>query len=452
MYITDLNKDGGIGANSLLLEIGPFRILIDAGMHPKQIGPAALPNFRPIKQEGVDAIVLTHCHLDHLGALPLAAKTNPNAPVITSIPNLTLAPRMLRNSINVMKRQRAEHGIQEYPLFVHRDLAALSRQFEGQQYGRKETYRSQGSTFDITLHTAGHVAGASAVEIEHDGEKICFTGDVLFDQQNTLPGAQLPSGPFDVLVLETTRGLTERPQGKTRATETERLLKKIVEILDRGGSCLIPVFALGRMQEMLKLLSKSLRDGTLPRSSVFVTGLGLDLANHFDQIRQKTGLIDFDIEVIEEMGAGPLEPNLVPGRNPTKRGIYLVSSGMLVAHTPSYQVAASLLSDSKNGICFIGYCDPDTPGGTLLKTANGERFLFDAYDYSTPVHASVDQFDMSGHADREELVAYAVKTQAKKIVLTHGDPEARAWFKETLQKVMPESEIIDPKPLDRISL
>ena len=452
MYLTDLNKDGGIGANSLLLELGPFRILVDAGMHPKQIGPAALPDFRPIKAEGLDAIVLTHCHLDHLGALPLAARTSPNAPVITSLPNLTLAPRMLRNSINVMKRQRAEHGIREYPLFVHRDIAALSKQFEGQQYGRMETYRSNGATFDIALYPAGHVAGAAAVEIKYGKERIIFTGDVLFDAQNTLPGADLPDGPVDVLVLETTRGLTERPEGKTRETETQRLLTKITDILERGGSCLIPVFALGRMQEMLKLLSKSLRDGTLPRSSVFVTGLGLDLANHFDKIRQQTGLIDFDIEVIEEMGAGPLEPNLVPGRNPNKRGIYLVSSGMLVAHTPSYQVAASLLADKKNGICFIGYCDPDTPGGTLLKTPNGERFLFDAYDYSTPVNASVDQFDMSGHADREELVAYAVKTKAKKVVLTHGDPDARAWFAETLRTEMPGSEIIDPTPLERIGL
>ncbi len=452
MFITDLNPSGGIGANSMLVEMGQLRILIDAGMHPKLMGYEALPDFSLLEGEPLDAIVLTHCHLDHLGGLPVIARAHPGTPIITSLPNITLAPRMLRNSVNVMKRQRSEHNIREYPLFVHRDISAMNRQFEGQRFGKLETYRSRGETFQIALHPAGHVAGAASVELVSSAGRMIISGDMLFDRQQTLAGASPPKDATDVLVLETTRGLTERSEGCTRESETQRLIAALNTILERGGSCLIPVFALGRMQEMMTLLANSRRTGALRSSPFFVTGLGVDLASHFDKIARQTGLIDFDVRVIEELGAVPPDPNLVPGRRPSKNGIYLVSSGMLVEHTPSYQVAASLLGYPENGICFVGYCDPQTPGGMLLATGQGERFLFDVYDYSTPVMASVDQFDLSGHADRDELVSYAQSVSPQTIVLTHGDPEARTWFESALAEVLPQSRIIDPEPLHRYDL
>ena len=113
MKYIDLNRHGQIGASCHYLELGPFKLLVDAGLHPKKVGALAMPDFRPLDVHNLDLIVLTHCHLDHLGALPVIAELNPQAPVITSIPNTVLAPRMLRNSINVMRRQREELGIQE---------------------------------------------------------------------------------------------------------------------------------------------------------------------------------------------------------------------------------------------------------------------------------------------------------------------------------------------------
>jgi predicted metal-dependent RNase len=104
MKLTDLNRHGEIGANSMFVQIGSFNILIDAGLNPKQLGYDALPDFETIENIDLDLIVLTHCHLDHLGSMPIVATHNPKTPIITTAPNATLAPRMLRNSINVMKR------------------------------------------------------------------------------------------------------------------------------------------------------------------------------------------------------------------------------------------------------------------------------------------------------------------------------------------------------------
>lgn len=447
MKLIDLNHRGGIGANSIYVQIGGFNILIDAGLNPKELGRTAMPDFRVIKDVELDLIVLTHCHLDHLGSLPIIAAQNPEAPVITASPNIELAPRMLRNSINVMKRQREEHAISEYPLFVHRDLIALSRQLTAQRFGHVETYIKGDQKIDVTLHRSGHIVGASAVEIVHNEQRTVFTGDVLFDPQRTLPGAKLPAGPVDTLVMETTRGATEREPDFTRKGEVNRLIEQINTILNRGGSCLIPVFALGRMQELFKIIYEARLRKRIHKAPIYAAGLGMDICNYFHKIHEHTQLVDFSAKMMKKLRIRALDPNMRPGRNLPHQGIYIVSSGMMVEHTPSYKVAASLLPHEQNGICFVGYCDPDTPGGKLLREQESESFFFEVLDYRAPIRASIDQFDLSGHAERNELVNYAVNSQARTVILTHGDPEARDWFGQTLRKHMPECNILNPEPL-----
>ena len=447
MKLTDLNRHGEIGANSMFVEIGDFKILIDSGLNPKQLGYEALPDFEPIENVDLDLIILTHCHLDHLGSMPIVTSHNPKTPVITTAPNVMLAPRMLRNSINVMKRQREEHGIAELPLFLHRDVAQFTKQLRIQRFEHGEIYTKDQDQIEVILHPAGHVAGAAAVELIYKKRRIVFSGDVLFDSQRTLPGAHLPKGPIDTLILETTRGAKGRDLGTSRDAEVDKLIDQIGAILERDGSCLIPVFALGRMQELFKILYEARSFGRLPQSPIHAAGLGMAICEYFDKIRKQTQLIDFDISMLEKMKVRNVDMNMVPGRDLPHKGIYLVSSGMMVEHTPSYKIAASLLPHAQNGICFVGYCDPDTPGGKLLEDKDAETFFFDALDYNAPIRASIDRFDLSGHADRDELVEYAVNSSARSIVLTHGDNEARKWFEKTLQKNFESVSILNPEPL-----
>jgi Cft2 family RNA processing exonuclease len=447
MKLIDLNRHGEIGSNSMFVQIGSFNILIDSGLHPKKLGYDALPDFEPIENIDLDLIVLTHCHLDHLGSMPIVTAHNPETPVITTAPNVTLAPRMLRNSINVMKRQREEHAISEYPLFLHRDVAQFTKQLTIQRFERGEIYTKGKDQIEVILHPSGHVAGAAAVELVHKERRIVFTGDVLFDAQRTLPGAHLPKGPIDTLILETTRGAKGRESGKTRASEIDRLIDQVSTILERDGSCLIPVFALGRMQELFKILYEARSFGRLPKCPIHAAGLGMAICEYFDKIRQQTQLIDFDIKMLEKMNVRAIDLNMRPGRDLPRKGIYLVSSGMMVEHTPSYKIAASLLPHPNNGLCFVGYCDPDSPGGQLLEHRKESTFFFDALDYNAPIRASIDQFDLSGHADRSELLEYAEQTSARTIVLTHGDHDARQWFEAQLSKRLKQTKILDPEPL-----
>jgi Cft2 family RNA processing exonuclease len=120
---------------------------------------------------------------------------------------------------------------------------------------------------------------------------------------------------------------------------------------------------------------------------------------------------------------------------------------MLVERTPSYTIASGLLGHSRNTIGFVGYCDPETPGGALLAAAPGSTFVFETAHVKTKVKARIDRFELSGHADREELLEFAVQTGARSIVLTHGDPAARAWFLQQLSAQIPGAKVLDPVPL-----
>lgn len=451
MYLTDLNSAGGIGANSLFVEIGPFRVLVDAGLHPKKLGHEAVPKFDHIRDVMLDLIILTHCHLDHLGSLPVVARQHPQAEIWMSRESAVLAPRMMRNSVRVMSRQREEADIPEYPLYTDAEVRSLEDRFMSLPLDRVNELHAHGEVLHVEFFHAGHVPGAVSVRLSHGRESLLLSGDILFTDQHILPGAR-PGKDKSVstLVLETTRGCTSRPDGMSRSEESERLVATISETIRHGGSCLLPVFALGRMQEVLSLIHEAFRDRRIPECPVYTSGLGMDLANYFDFLSRKNSPLRFRKKILKDLGVRRMPREINPGRSPHGPAIYVASSGMVVEHTPSYRLAAAMIGDSSNAICFVGYCDPEAPGHDILTAAGGSPVLFNALDFETPCRARVDKFDLSSHADREELLDYAITANPSTVILSHGDPEARAWFEEELYASVLDSRIINPEPLKRI--
>jgi Cft2 family RNA processing exonuclease len=176
------------------------------------------------------------------------------------------------------------------------------------------------------------------------------------------------------------------------------------------------------------------------------------LADYLDECTRKTPFIHFNRQILKELQIRPLPRKLKAGKEPARNSLYLVSSGMMVENTPSYLVASGLLGHERNGVGFVGYCDPDTPGGKLLQAKTGDNFVFEATHTMVKLKARVERFALSGHAEREELLAFAVQTEAKTIVLTHGDPPARRWFKQKLAEARPQTNVIDPVPLQTYPL
>ncbi|MCF3650201.1 MBL fold metallo-hydrolase [Synoicihabitans lomoniglobus] len=448
MKLLDLNRQGGIGANCLFVQIGGVNLLIDSGLNPKHVGRVATPDFGKIRGERVDLIVITHCHLDHIGSVPVAMREFPDAPVIMTASSRILIERMLHNSTNVMKRQKEENDIPEYPLFSHEEIDRCARRMVGLNFGMVKRFHGVDPRheIEIVLHPAGHVAGACALEVRHKHRGIFFTGDVLFDNLRTLPGAHFPTGHFDTIVTETTRGLTEREVGKERVHEVDALIKSINDTIGRGGSFLLPVFALGRMQEILTILHDARRFGKLVDCPIIGSGLGIALCDYFDEIRRKTQHVQFNRSTLKELKLKALPRKVTPGQDPQRNGLFVVSSGMLVENTPSYALASGLLGHHRNTIGFVGYCDPDTPGGKLLECKPGDDFIFETVHVRSKVKARIERYELSGHAEREELLEFALQATPRAVVLTHGDPAARKWFEGQFAARGPDIKVLDPVP------
>ncbi|HRI82915.1 MAG TPA: MBL fold metallo-hydrolase [Opitutaceae bacterium] len=446
MKLIDLNRTGGIGANSHFLRLGDLSILVDCGMNPKLDGREATPNLAPLRGTALDLIIITHCHLDHIGSLPLAMRDHPNTPVIMTTSSRMLIERMLHNSASVMMRQKAEGDAPDMPLFTHDEVDRIAGRLTGLPFRHAKKFRGRKDEVEIIFHPAGHIAGAAGVELRHKHRQIFLTGDVLFEDQRILPGAKFPAGHFDTLIMETTRGNTERRTSHTRATEMERLVTSINDTIQREGSFLIPVFALGRMQELLTILHDARKFGKLVDCPIYASGLGMDLCDYFDEISRKTKHIQFTRHVIKDLKIRPMPRKFTPGEPPPQAGLYVLGSGMMVENTPSYGVAAGMLGHARNTIGFVGYCDPETPGGELLAAKPGDTFLFTKANVKTKIKARVERFELSGHADREDLLEFAIQAAPRSIVLTHGDQPARDWFTRELSLALPNAKIIDPTP------
>jgi len=450
LILTDLNPYGGIAANCWLVELGPFRLVVDCGISPKHEGYESVPKLAPTRHAPLDLVLLTHCHLDHIGALPLLMREHPETWVAMSAASKLLARRMLHNSCNVMIKQREETGNTDLPLYRHREIERLGERVFPMPCDHPRFFNSaRGESLAVTFHRAGHVPGAVGITLEHHHRRILFTGDVLFQAQRILQPARFPKDRVDTLIMETTRGASPRDPETTRDSEIERLLHTLRAVASAGGDVLIPVFALGRMQEMIAVLHEAKVKRTLPDFEILASGLGIDLVDHFDEIARKTGAVRFSRHLYRDLGIRRMEDRDLPARRQRGRkpALYLVSSGMMIEHTPSYTVASQLVGNPHNAVCFVGYSDPDTPGGKLLAARHGDDFLFEAAERMERIEARIEKFDLSSHADRDELLQFALERDPRAVVLAHGDAAARAWFREQFAEIAPHIAVHDPVPL-----
>ena len=446
MKLVNLNPIRDVGSSALFIKIGPFRFLIDSGLNAKKIGYEAIPKIDWIKDYSLDFIILTHAHLDHIGTLPLIFKKQSQATILTSIPTSMLIPRMLLNTYSVMCKQKKEKGIAEYPLFSQKEIIFLKKKIKGIPFEKPIEFFKKKDSVKITFYSSGHIVGASGCMIACGNKKVFLTGDVHFANQHIVAGAQFPKEKIDILIMETTRGAIKRKKSYNRNSEFLRLLKLINTTIKGGGSCLVPIFALGRMQELFSVLHLAWKSGNLINCPIYCSGLGMNLVNYFDTIAKNNHLIKFSKKFIYDLGIKTFKKRIEPGKNIEQPGLFLLSSGMMLPKTPSYKIASSLLNYKNNSICFIGYCDPETPGGKLLKLKKNSFFNFKSLNYSCAVRARIEKFDLSAHADREDLIEYAKSISPKVIILKHGDSMARDWFLNELPTQLPKSIIIDPEP------
>jgi Cft2 family RNA processing exonuclease len=438
MKYTSLGGAFEVGASCHLFQIDGRNILVDAGLRPNRRGDDNLPDFALLESivgDRLDLILVSHAHIDHTGALPLVHARYPNTPIYCTPPTKVIAEILLRDTIKIMRMQHEDEKA-EFPLFdaedVERTLFALREHVFDAWFEPLEGVR-------VYFHRSGHIVGAASVLIETPDSRVLYSGDLSVASQRTVAG-MTPVDFFrpDALVLEGTYGDSIH---EARKEQEQKLARDVAEVIEGGGTVLIPSFALGRAQEILLILKTAMMSGLIPLFPIYVDGLVraicdayTDLLDYLpDKLRNFVKNSRQHVFWSQAQKSVPLVTRVLPNERLTmftgEPKCIIASSGMLVGG-PSAFYAKVLASGEKNAIFLTGYQDEESPGRRLLEVQTGDTLTLDGED--VPLLCKVARYKLSAHADQIQLCQQVSYMNPTSVVLVHGEPRALQALREKL--------------------
>ncbi|MBS2033584.1 MBL fold metallo-hydrolase, partial [bacterium] len=421
-----------VGGSCSVVEVGAQRLLIDCG---QRMGGGAeldrLPDLQRVQELGeLDAILITHAHADHIGALPLIHLAFPQVPLYTTEATLALMRVMLADSLKIMQMRWLQEA--EIPLYPEHAVTSM--------LARVQVVRP-GDAFEVcssilaTFLLSGHVLGACSVTLETVEGRVFFTGDYSVDPQRTVDGLTLPRVRPHVVVTEATYG--NRLHANRKAEEM-RLAEAVAQVVGEGGKVLIPAFALGRAQEVLLILLREQLAGRIARFPIFVDGMVRNVCQIYSlypeflserlrrQVEREGNPFFYEGSPARAVGQG--ERELVVVGEPC----CIVSSSGMLNGGPSQFYAAELAGDTRNAIFITGYQDEESPGGKVLALADAAEPELRLMDRQVRFECKIAKYNLSAHADAGQIATLVARLGPRQCYLVHGEPAARAALAEMM--------------------
>lgn len=437
MKISFLGGAQEVGGSCILLRIYNKNILLDCGIR-QSAAKDPLPDFRTIQEAGgLDAIIISHAHLDHIGSLPLISKEYPNARIYTNNMTKDLMKVLLYDSLKIMNNRESE-----IPLYAEQDVEnMLNRIFT-------INYMVDFSIFDdvvLTFYIAGHIAGASCVYITTPEGSVFYSGDFSIFPQKSVEGLKIPKLRPDAGIFETTYG--DRLHSN-REVEEERLINLVSECEINKGKMLIPAFALGRAQEILLILKKAINKKAIKNIKIYVDGMIKDVNRAYklnplylrNSLAKKIlkGVEPFYDDNIIPIDKKELREKIIEDKEPC----IIVSSSGMITGGPSQYYAEKLAAMDNGYIVITGYQDEESPGRKLLNLLDSEENdrKLEINGKSIPVKCKVEKVGLSAHGDKGEIKSLINLLSPNNVFLVHGDSEiinsfASETFSETRGRI-----------------
>jgi Cft2 family RNA processing exonuclease len=392
MKITFKGGAREVGGSCTLVETEDARVALDYGI---KIDEGITSEI----QQHLDAVIITHAHLDHSGNLLSIASKKPI--IIGSMATHDITMKLLHDliKINRLKRKR-------FPYTKH-DVSKVS-----DLWTTRKHIALPG--MEISLHAAGHVLGANMVQVKAQGKSVLYTGDFCTHNTEILDGVDpetLPKEP-DALIMESTYGGTIRPK---RQDLEETLSRKILEAMEKRGNILIPAFAFHRLQEITRKIDLAIKDKSLPRyNTYYISGLAHRINNYYNNNKN----------LLNKKVSDEINPFKFTRVKRLKRTEQIKEPALVICTSGFGHAGASRallnqwVSNENNTIIIItGFLPPKSPlvmakEGKIIN--NGE---------SINVNAKIEQIALSGHADQKELIKFVKTLKPKQTFLVHGSLE-----------------------------
>jgi Cft2 family RNA processing exonuclease len=434
MKFTFLGGADEVGASGILVEISGRRLLVDCGIRPSPkardgLAGDQLPDLSLLERAGgVDAVLATHAHTDHTGALELILERLPGAPVYATAPTVALVRVLHQDARRIMQTRLEEEG--ELPLFDEVAVERLMAAFEAVPFHERV---SLGEGLAATFYPAGHIAGAAMIGLESDEGRVLISGDLSLSPQRTVSAAKLPPFEPDVLVLESTYGGRLHAN---RAVQERRMVEVVGEVTQAGGKVLIPAFALGRAQEVLLILREFQRRGELPAVPVWADGMVRSVCQVYTAFQETLPLplqeqgADFFTGAVRAVQSSEQRNALLWQADPA---VIVSSSGML-AGGPSTAYARALAGQPQHAILLTGYQDEESPGRRLQEMAEKGRGALWLGKDKVDVQCRLGSYSLSAHADEGQLISLVETLNPEHVVLVHGDETARGSLARALEE------------------
>jgi KH/beta-lactamase-domain protein len=449
--LTFLGGAEQVGRSSILVSTDESNVLMDFGINPAaSIFSDAFPRIDrvPVSVENIDAVVISHAHLDHMGGLPLLFKYGYRGPVYMTEPTVYLMFLLLNDLHDVLQK----NGVT--PFFELKDLRTILQHTIPVKFG---VVVDIAPDIKLTFRNAGHILGSAIIHL-HIGEglhNIVFTGDLKYDRSILLEHASTTFPRVETLITECTYG-GQNDVMPPREEVENRLISLVNSTLDKNGNVLIPTLAVGRAQEIMLILDNAIRNKKIPEVPIYVDGMISEVTAIHASF---PNYLSKDLRSLMNNGLNPFKSEyVIPVKNSvskeeiteSRRNIILSPSGMLEGG-PVLEYFKLVAPQEESTIIFVNYQIEGTLGNRVL---NGLRELTlqnsSGKVEALTIRSTVEKVDgFSGHSDRNQLLNYVRRVYTKRgpLFLVHGEAKKIQNMKRILSRLYGDS-VYSPRLLE----
>lgn len=434
LNIQFLGGAGTVTGSKILLEIEGKRILVDCGLF-QGLKELRLKNRLPlpIPPDTIDAVILTHAHLDHSGYIPVLVKNGFKGEIHCTTPTKELTEIILKDSGKIQEEDAERANRHHYtkhkkakPLYTQKEAEMAMFQFVSHELNEWVIINNH---FKFQFLNSGHILGSGLVDLKVNGKRLIFSGDLgRKDPMLLYPPKKIQNA--DYIILESTYG----DKVHSDVDEKIQLLSIIESTFKKKGILMIPSFAVERTQEIIYLIHQLRKEGKLPNIPVYLDSpMGINSSSVYDKYSQWQDLSKKDVDqmydAVKFINDAEQSRAVVADK---KTKIVIAGSGMISGGRILHYMY-NHAGNKNNTLLFVGFQATGTRGRSILRGAKEIKYFGEYH----PVKCEIKSISsMSGHADQEEIIGWLknLKNQPKEIFLNHGEPHQANELRVRIKK------------------